>query len=199
MLTHMAQKLSSFFITKGIIDKEDREVYIYSFEVLLATLINLLSVILLAVMTKEIIPTVLFLFGFMCIRTTAGGYHSDTHLGCFLILISSHLVFLVLLKNLSYLQYEIATIIMCLISWLLVVLFSPVEDKNKKFTKKEIVKFKLRSNVTVVIVVLISVLFVSIWGKNKYAFSIATGMCVVSLSLVAGTVKNRLRKQKNNE
>ena len=39
----------------------------------------------------------------------------------------------------------------------------------------------------------------SIWGKNKYAFSIATGMCVVSLSLVAGTVKNRLRKQKNNE
>ena len=73
-----------------------------------------------------------------------------------------------------------------------------VEDINKKFTKKEIVKFKLRSNVTVVIVVLISVLCVAIWGKNKYAFSIATGMCVVSLSLVAGTVKNRLRK-KNNE
>ena len=104
-----------------------------------------------------------------------------------------------MLKNLSYLQYEIATIIMCLISWLLFVLFSPVEDINKKFTKKEIVKFKLRSNVTVVIVVLISVLCVAIWGKNKYAFSIATGMCVVSLSLVAGTVKNRLRKQKNNE
>ena len=46
MIPNLSQKLTSTFIYHRIIDAEDREVYIYSFELLLSAVINLAVVVL---------------------------------------------------------------------------------------------------------------------------------------------------------
>ena len=196
MLTHMAQRLSSFFISKNIIKEEDREVYDYSFEILLSTLINLGAVIIFAVVSRSVVPTLFFLLGFMAIRTTAGGFHAETHIGCFLILVGSYTIYLLMLVLMSSYILSIIALILCIISWLLVVVFSPVEDYNKPFTKEEYKRFKIVSNTSVVITSIIVYFFIEFLEKEEWGFSIAAGMCVVSLSLIAGNVKNKLRESR---
>lgn len=109
MLTHMAQELSSFFISKAIIKEEEREVYDYCFEIFLATIINFFSIITLAFISKTVLPTICFIAGFI-------------------------------------------------LSFIAIILVFALESE-------------------------------------KCGFSIAAGMCVVSLSLIAGSIKNRLKKK----
>ena len=199
MLTHMAQGLSSFFISRDIIKEEERKVYDYCFEILLATVINLFAMVILAFASGTIIPTICFIVGFIAIRATAGGFHAETHIGCFIILISLYILYLFLLLIIPNFILSIITVIFCIISWLLVAIFSPVEDYNKPFSKGEYKKFKIVSNIAIFVVSCISLIFVFLFREVKYGFSTATGMCVVSFSLIAGNIKNELRRLGKNE
>ena len=53
MIHNLSQKLTSTFIYHRIIDAEDREVYIYSFELLLSAVVNLAVVVLLICLTGQ--------------------------------------------------------------------------------------------------------------------------------------------------
>ena len=97
LIARMSRSISSFFIVHGVISKDEREVYNYSFEILLATVLNFLVVVILAIVSRTIPQTVFYLLGFLPLRQIAGGYHAKTHFRCLLILIFSYIVFLVLL------------------------------------------------------------------------------------------------------
>lgn len=198
MLTYMAQWLSSFFISKNVIKEEERQIYDYCFEVLLSTVINFMAVVILALFTGTVVPTLYFLVGFIGIRTTAGGFHAETHRGCLLILISSYASFLFLLSLIPNVALSKIAMEICIISWLLVVIFSPVEDYNKPFRKEEYKKFKMVSNLVAILLTIIVLVLVIFFQKAAWGFSIAAGMCVVSLSLIAGTIKNKLRQRRQN-
>lgn len=45
MITAISKRVVSFFIQNGIVKKDDQEVYSYSFEILLATIINFFTII----------------------------------------------------------------------------------------------------------------------------------------------------------
>jgi hypothetical protein len=47
----LSRGISAFFIARGIIAEDDREVYVYSFEILLSPLVNFLALVFLAVVT----------------------------------------------------------------------------------------------------------------------------------------------------
>lgn len=195
MLTHMAQELSSFFISKDIIKEEEREIYDYCFEIFLATIINFFSIIILAFISKTVLPTICFIAGFMVIRATAGGFHAKTHIRCFFLLISLYISYLILVLIIQNYILSISTVILCIISCILVAVFSPVEDYNKPFSKDEYRQFKIVSNIAVFILSFIAIVLVFALKSEKCGFSIAAGMCVVSLSLIAGSIKNRLKKK----
>lgn len=89
MLTKLAQRISLFFISKGTIREDERQIYDYCFEIMLSTILNFCSVIVIAIITKTVFFTLCFIVGFMIIRATAGGYHAETHMACLLILIVS--------------------------------------------------------------------------------------------------------------
>ena len=199
MLTHMAQRISSFFISKDIVPEEERSIYDYSFEILLSTVMNFLAVMIIAFFSHTVIPTIWFLIGFMAIRATAGGFHAETHVGCFLILMCTYGGYLLGLLWLSNSVLTVLTVVFSIISWLLVVILAPVEDHNKTFSKDEYRKFKKTSNIAVSVVLAISFVFVLFFEKVTWGYSIAAGMHIVSLSLIAGTVKNKVRKRRKNK
>ena len=60
MIHNLSQKLTTTFIHHRIIDAEDREVYIYSFELLLSAVINLAVVVLLICLTGQVAAWALF-------------------------------------------------------------------------------------------------------------------------------------------
>lgn len=138
MLTHLARRISSFFISNRTMREDERQIYDYCFEIMLSTILNFCSVMVIAIITKTVFLTLCFIVGFMIIRATAGGYHAETHMACFMILIVSYVIYLVILLNLSNNIISVLTIIICVISTLLIIFLAPVEDHNKPLTKAEV-------------------------------------------------------------
>lgn len=52
MLSKLAKKMTSFFISRNLIEESRKEVYDYSFEVLLSTLLNGLSLFIIALFSN---------------------------------------------------------------------------------------------------------------------------------------------------
>jgi hypothetical protein len=61
----LSKKIASSFVSSGIIPHEEQEVYTYSFDILLATLLNFFAFCLLAVVTGAMIETVFYLLAFL--------------------------------------------------------------------------------------------------------------------------------------
>lgn len=111
-------------------------------------------------------------------------------------MVCSYITYLFLRLMLPNSVLSIIAVIFCISSWLLVAIFSPVEDYHKPFSKEEYKKFKIVGNIAIVTASGISFALILFLEKEKWGFSIAAGICVVSLSLIAGTVKNKLRKRR---
>lgn len=190
MLTRFAKMLSSFFISKALIQEEEREVYDYCFEIMLSTVLNLMVVLFISIITHTIIPTIFYIVSFMIVRKTAGGYHAESHLACLAILVLSYVSFLVLLHILPHTWLKIASIVFVFISGVLVFFLSPIEDHNKPLTEEETKKFKKKSRITILLLSLLTVALIALLSNEQIPFSLASGMFTVSISLIAGKIKN---------
>ena len=83
MIHKIAGKITDYYIKKQTLAEDDREMYVYCFELLVATVFNVTVMAIIGIATKLYLETLLFLVGFMTMRGITGGYHADTHLQCF--------------------------------------------------------------------------------------------------------------------
>ena len=91
------EKISSFFIKKNRIKEEEREIYEYSFEILLSTVANFAMVLIILLIAKVFVITIFYTAGFMIIRRNAGGF-VNKHWSCMLVLLGAYLCLSPLLK-----------------------------------------------------------------------------------------------------
>ena len=71
-------------ITRGIIRKEDTDLYEYSINILKSYIFFTIIIILANLFTKNFKSTILFLIIFFSLRKYCGGFHFDHKLTCFL-------------------------------------------------------------------------------------------------------------------
>lgn len=197
IITRLSKKIASIFVLNSIIKKEDKEVYEYSFELLLSTILNLVAIIVIAILTKRILEATFFVLGFIPLRALAGGYHADTHFRCLLILLFIFSLFLLSLVFLPGKFFLVTTVFMIIVSTLLVFILSPVENSNRPFSEHEKISLKSKSR-TSILVYSVIVLGLSFLLTNKiFGFSLAFGVFSVSVSLLASVIKNRVKKGVN--
>jgi len=195
MITQLSKNLSSFFVVHGVIHEEDRDVYSYSLEILLSTLQSLIAIAILAVISRTVLETTLFLVGFVPLRLIAGGYHAKSHFRCFLILMFVYAVFLVILFFIPDGYVVLGSILSAILSVLLVFFFAPSEDSNKPVSSEERVRFKKKSRITIVGYATLIGLVVTFTQNSIYTLSVAIGTITVGLSLIANKIKNRKQNQ----
>ncbi|MCL2250176.1 MAG: accessory gene regulator B family protein [Oscillospiraceae bacterium] len=200
MIARLSRNVSSYFIEKNIIADEDREVYEYSFEVLFSTAFSILMVAMIAVLTGNIVYTILYLTGFIPLRRVAGGFHAKNHFRCFLTLIVAYGSFLVTITVIQE-DYIPFAIISCLIvSVLLVFRYAPVEDTNKAISAEDKVRLRKISRITISLLAgIISVISIFL-PDIRLAFAAAIGIFTVAVSLPANHIKMKQmnRKQYKN-
>lgn len=198
MIVRVSKRLSSFFADNGIIEKEDIEVYEYSLQILLSTVINFVAVIVLAVVTKTVLLSVSFLMGFIPLRLMAGGYHAKNHLRCFLILIGTYVAFVtgVLLVPNQFLV--VITLFVTIVSILLIFFLAPVEDKNKPLSEEEKKSYKHKSRIALTVFVVADMVLLAVLQNKKIAFSLALGAFAVAVSLLASLIRNSIYKRIHN-
>lgn len=192
----MYKMLSSWFALKliqiGIAKEEEREIYEYSFEVFISTLMIISVISFIAILTNKTLLSFLFVVGFVVTRKTSGGYHAKNHISCFITTVVNYILFLLAITSTSTKHLRIFELLLIFISAILILTLAPIEDKNKPLSSDEIKKFRFRSRCFVIIFTLLC-FPLSVAGILQYeTLSLIMGIVSVSMYLLLGKIKNQV-------
>ncbi|OUP74625.1 hypothetical protein B5F08_11910 [Anaeromassilibacillus sp. An172] len=190
MQHHLSQSIADFLLCQKIINKKEKEIYIYGIQLFLSSIVNLLICITISLLLDELANGILFFVLFSSLRRFTGGFHCKTFIMCNIVF--SMIVTFVLLVNrfvgniFGELVFFIATVFFC---FMCIWLFSPVYNKNKKLTNIEIKKFKIISIVVYMIHIFFYFLILIIF--NYRLNIILTGDLIVVFMILLGVVNNK--------
>lgn len=94
----MLNKMSCILAKKLIkfSQPEKEAIYVYGLELIISTVIGLVSILLISALLSDVRSGIVFIFTFVPLRLFSGGYHAMTYRKCFIISNFSYLVILFL-------------------------------------------------------------------------------------------------------
>lgn len=188
----IAKRLTDWLIAKEAVAFDEKELYEYGIFHLLLNIIDTISILLLAVLFHEVMPTVFYIICFCTLRKYAGGYHAKTVFTCYLLTLTAALGMLVLLKQFDFIapvQFAI-----WFISGMIILLFSPIQNVNKILDDIEKVIYQKRTIITWLIQTIGMVLLYRLDFSNCLEAILISHM-YVSISMIVG--KMRLFEKEN--
>ena len=190
MMNQLAQKLSSFFVFHGLIFSDEQHIYTYCFEIILSSIFAWGSVICIAILANLIFPTVLYMGGFFLFRSLSGGYHAKTHLNCYLLSLTTYLLFLFTAKFLPVSTYWIISIAFIVVASPTLFFIAPVDHKNNPFAddKKKQLKTKIR---ILLFIYLFIMLFLLYSNYVSIVFYFSCGFLQAAISVAVAFILKR--------
>jgi accessory gene regulator B len=187
MLNRIVKKISLSFCNNNIINKEDIEIYEYGLEILILTVFEVVSIILISMFLNKLLMTLLFILSFCSLRMFAGGYHAKTSIHCYLEFLSVYIVYLIL----QHLPLPLAVIPIAIsaISELIVLLYAPIDNENKRLSTENTKRCRLIS-ILVVSVGTLAVVILSL-TKSNFTYCISLGQLAAAILLLAVKIKTR--------
>lgn len=190
---HLYRKLSTYIIdkTNKSIDEDKREICIYGLEVFISTLVYNSIFLLCALITKTLIESLCYFIGFFIVRHFCGGFHANTYLKCHILFFLTHVTFIAIIKLIPGTLFLIVQICLLLFSVFLIIIFAPVDHKNKEFTPGEYKYFRKCSIVYAIVLACLggcALFFVKLYVFTL-SFLIGTFVAVISM-----LIAKRLRK-----
>lgn len=140
MINAFAKIVTDFFLENRVIDSDDAETYQYGNEIIISSIIDLLIVIILGLIYKELLNAALFFISFLLLRTFGGGYHADTYLKCKIIYTIDISLILFLSKYASLIYNLYIMFLILIFSFTVFFSIAPIENSNKRLSKTEIEK-----------------------------------------------------------
>ncbi|MGN0453192.1 MAG: accessory gene regulator B family protein [Ruminococcus sp.] len=172
-----SSKLVSLLCERGMIEEEDRELYLYGINLLTERLLGLFSVLVISAVFGELLCGVGFYIFYSLLRKFAGGYHAGKFSHCY---IMSCLVMLccVILAKLSF--AGTLSVIMTAVSVPIVLILAPQEYETRPLEEREVLRYRRLSKITTVFEVYA---FILLYFFSLYSLCICIG-CSLSLTAV---------------
>jgi accessory gene regulator B len=145
--------VASFFVENSRLSEKDREIFVFGLEIIISSIANVVTVLLLSLPFGQFCGTVLYLTILIISRQFTGGYHANSYRSCYLTFICIYLLTIPIVILVSVNIAQPLTIILACISIFPVFLFAPVQNKNRRLTKKEAVKFRKISRIFICLLV----------------------------------------------
>ncbi len=96
MFERLADEVSLLLISYNIISSEERESYVYGLELLFPKIALYLTILIIAVLSKTLLISTLFIIMYMGLRRYTGGFHCKTAEMCFLFSLLIYLMMVLL-------------------------------------------------------------------------------------------------------
>lgn len=192
---NLSSYIARVLADNGIISKSDEDVCRYGMEVFFASVFDVLAVLVLSVFLHNFLNLVLFFISFLSLRIYAGGYHADTKLRCFLIMVFVYVLFTFVLRYTHYRFYFAIEVSAMLITSAMVMSFAPIIHRNKSSNDKERCLYRKVSIVVLAVQLLVIVSAMAVDCMSKYVLSFTLGQLAVSLSMMAALVKQKLQRR----
>lgn len=137
ILNRFVRHIVTYLSQQGVIESEQKEIYIYGFYRVVMDGINIISVFLIGLLFGKVIETLIFVIAFRILRSYTGGYHAKTPWRCYV------LTMLTVIIALSIIRYPIVvsrnvSIVLWVLSGIAIFLWAPVEAENKPLDQLEI-------------------------------------------------------------
>lgn len=180
-------------------DKIPLDVYIYGFELLVSSVIETISLLLIGLLTGKLIDTIIFIISFSSIRVFSGGYHANSYLKCFIVTVAYYL--LVLFSADIMLAFPNRTIILIAIitlflSLILFILTSPVKSKGKSILNYK--KQKILSIISLCINAILPIILLTIYQNNILIIVCPTIICVDVLIIIESLKKGDEKNERKD-
>ncbi len=188
MINAFAKIVTDFFLENRVIDSDDAETYQYGNEIIISSIIDLLIVIILGLIYKELLNAALFFISFLLLRTFGGGYHADTYLKCKIIYTIDISLILFLSKYASLIYNLYIMFLILIFSFTVFFSIAPIENSNKRLSKTEIEKNSQKSKVVSIILCL------AIGVAYYYNKGISLTLLLTFFSVSAAMIIEYLRK-----
>lgn len=190
MVTNMkkiAEKISNKMVDRGIVQKEDAELYQYGIENGITVAGNLLASALFGILTGRLGVVLVFLLFYSTLRTYSGGVHCKSKLGCFIL---SMMILLVPVFSYEWVMEMVAfpaLFAVGVIAIVVVLVLSPVESINKPLDDEERKYYKRISHC---IVALQGCVLAFLYCMNIYEYFYAgySSVILVAIFMILGKI-----------
>ncbi len=195
MINKLSVKLTRRLLSKGTIEEQDTDIYIYGLFIFLSYLFYFSITILLGFLFSCVFESIIHFLTFQFIRKFAGGYHANTESRCEIMSIASIALCVLIIKLSKTFDFQIALLIITAISAICIFFFSPLESYEKPLTDREFNRYRKISRLILLIVsALVLLSFIFEW---KFLFAPSClSITLESILLVAGKVKEGLSIKK---
>ncbi len=136
MLKSIAEEVTVVMAANDIIKTEEMEAYTYGLELLIPKVILYVVILVVSLITDTFLMSVAFVILLMSLRRYSGGFHCKTAEICVIVSFLMYLLAIFGYEFVSFIPnmvYGISTVL----SSVIVLIFSPVEDKNRPLDETE--------------------------------------------------------------
>jgi accessory gene regulator B len=187
-MERISRHLTNWLVDKEVIQIEEKDVYEYGISQLMINILDTLSIFLLAIFFHKVVAACFYIICFCMLRKYAGGYHARRIIGCYIITVGSAFLMLIMISFWS-ISIEIITAVW-LVSGIIVFLFAPVQNVNKKLDDVECMEYRRRA---IIIWILESALM---WVLLRLGFSeVAEGILFGDILIVISMLVESSRRE----
>lgn len=182
-----ANKLVNYFTNHKYVDESQRSVYLYGAVVAIQSAVNVMFTLIIGYVFGLFIENLCFFIVFRVLRKYSGGFHSEKYFICLSTSIVLNIIFLISFKLFKLYPNFLLIFLIELFSSLIVILFSPVTNKNKGISNKEFKIYKLIVSIVCIVTILLSVILVI--KSNFFVYSIGMAIVLDSILVLLGKFK----------
>lgn len=152
-------------IIESIYGEEDPklDLYIYGLELLFSSVVSTILLLVFGIIVGALIESIIFIVVFSAIRIFAGGFHSRSFILCNIITVLNFVIIFIIYRCFSEILFSpfVYSIVFGL-SFVLCVLFAPIENNNNPIGDD--LKTKNKTNALIVLTIDVIVFFVFLYG-----------------------------------
>lgn len=193
MVDKLSDKCVRKLVENGVINSEDKELYLYGLHIAITQTIFVFYVVFIGVIFKRLIESIVLYFAFQTIRKYAGGYHASSPIVCNIFSGISLLICVITINGLLVIDKHTILILVTIIFSISIIILSPLDTPEKRLTDKEIIRYKKFSIGTTIVIVGFILVFYIFNLKNIY-IPLCMSVVLESLLLISGKIKSLKNK-----
>lgn len=179
-----ADSLARLIFSKDV-NEEKIELYSFAIYIVFSELLHIATMLLIGLIFGLVAESIILYISFISIRKFAGGYHAKTPFRCYLFSIVTIVISLLTLKfsfNAQIIGLNYMFISIALISLIVILFLSPLDNENKIINCKEKKVYKKISVVNSCVLFIISLFM--LYSSNSYGYSVILGICISAIVLI---------------
>ena len=150
--------MTRMLVTSSLIEEGDRELYSYGFFMLISRIYFFLVTLVTGLLMDIPFESTLFYVVFMVLRTYAGGVHAKSEIACSVLTTMAMISSVLGIKQLESLENGAIPLLMLVAGSLCILLFSPLDTKEKPLDEQEKRKYRAFCVVVALLCIVVAVI-----------------------------------------